>query len=337
MAAHLNQDSVSMGFFCFCSAILFVYSFSISSGKQANLFHAVAYGLSFIHVSDYFVNLFFIVANSNLFREYIGAESESIKLTDVPINPAVEFHFILAFVIDYTDGNSPSPSNGKFNIFWASDHLGPRKIASIKHKHSNVKVAVSLGGDSVGDGKAFFAPKSTGSWVKNAISSLTKIIKEYNIDGIDIDYEHFHSDPRTFAECIGQLIMSLKQSGTISFASIAPFDADKVQSHYMALWKKYRHVIDYVNFQFYAYDKISVSQFISNFRKQASNYAGGQILASFISGKGGGLKPDDGFFEACSELKGQGILGGIFVWCAEESTKYGFEDEKKSQDFLASA
>ena len=37
------------------------------------------------------------------------------------------------------------------------------------------------------------------------------------------------------------------------------------------------------------------------------------------------LKPDDGFFEACSELKEQGILGGIFVWCADESTKQGFE------------
>ncbi|KAJ9698290.1 hypothetical protein PVL29_007396 [Vitis rotundifolia] len=276
-------------------------------------------------------------ANSKLFREYIGAESESIKLTDVPINSKVEFHFILAFAIDYTNGNSPSPSNGKFNIFWESNHLGPGEIASIKHEHSNVKVAVSLGGDSVGDGKAFFAPNSIDSWVKNSVPSLTNMIKEYNLDGIDIDYEHFHSDPSTFAECIGQLIMSLKKSGTIKFASIAPFDDEEVQSHYLALWKKYGHVIDYVNFQFYAYDKISVSQFVSYFKKQASNYAGGQILASFISGGGGGLKPDDGFFEACSELKGEGILGGIFIWCADESTKQGFEYEKKSQDFLASA
>ena len=57
-----------------------------------------------------------------------------------------------------------------------------------------------------------------------------------------------------------------------------------------------------MNFQFYAYDKLS-----------ASKHAGDQILASFRSGGEDGLQPDDRFFEACSE--GQGILGGIFV-CA---------------------
>lgn len=54
---------------------------------------------------------------------------------------------------DYT-----SPTNGEFNIFWETDNLGPCQIASIKDSNSNVKIAVSLGGDSVGDGKAFFAP-----------------------------------------------------------------------------------------------------------------------------------------------------------------------------------
>ena len=70
-------------------------------------------------------------------------------------------------------------------------------------------------------------------------------------------------------------------------------DAARFQSHYMAL--------------------LSVSQFVSHFEKQASKNAGDQILASFRSGGEDGLKPDDRFFEACSE--GQGILGGVFV-CA---------------------
>ena len=218
------------------------------SKSEANLFLPVLDGLAFIHVSDYFV--YRIAANSKLFRKYIDAESESIKLIDVPINSKVEFHFILAFYIDYTNGNSPSPSNGKFDIFWESNFLGPGVIASNKHWHSNVKVSVSLGGDTACHGKAFFAPKSIDSWVKNAVFSLTNMVKEYNLDGIDIDYEHFHSDPRTFAECIGQLIMRLKKSGTILFASIAPFDDEVIQSHYKSLWKKYGHVIDYVNFQF---------------------------------------------------------------------------------------
>ncbi|KDP44159.1 hypothetical protein JCGZ_05626 [Jatropha curcas] len=278
-------------------------------------------------------------ANSKLFREYIGAESDSIKLSHVPINSNVEFHFILAFAIDYTNLEKPSPTDGKFNPFWASTHITPQEIASIKDKYPNVKVVVSLGGDSIGkDHKAFFAPKSIKSWVQNAISSLTNMIKDYNLDGIDIDYEHFKSDPSTFSECIGQLITSLQKSGIISIASIAPYDDDgEVQSNYLELWRNYGNLIDYVNFQFYAYEKISTSQFVKYFNKQAKHYGGGQILASFSSdGSNGGLSPENGFFEACKELKNEEKLGGIFIWSADDSKKHGFEREKESQAFLAS-
>ncbi|XP_024968808.1 chitinase 2-like [Cynara cardunculus var. scolymus] len=280
-------------------------------------------------------------ANSNLFREYIGAESDSVKLSDVPINPKVEVHFILAFAIDYTPDNHPSPTNGKFNVFWETNHLGPSEIASIKAKNSNVKVAVSLGGDSVvnDSNKVYFSPKSIHSWVQNAVSSLTSMIHHYNLDGIDIDYEHFRSEDheKTFVECIGQLITILKKRRTIKFASIAPYEDDgPVERHYLALWKKYGHVIDYVNFQFYAYDKLSVSQFIHHFNhQQASSYAGSQLLASFISKGNLGLPPNDGFFEACKELKRHGKLGGISVWCADESKAFGFRYEKTSQALLA--
>ncbi|KAJ9548344.1 hypothetical protein OSB04_020887 [Centaurea solstitialis] len=274
-------------------------------------------------------------ANSNLFREYIGAESDSVKLSDIPINPNVEVHFILAFAIDYTPDNHPSPTNGKFNVFWETNNLGPSEIASVKAKNSNVKVAVSLGGDSVvhDRNKAYFSPKSINSWVQNAVSSLTSMIHQFNLDGIDIDYEHFMADENTFVECVGQLITILKKSQTIKFASIAPFeDNGPVQSHYLALWKKYGHVIDYVNFQFYAYNKLSVSQFIDHFnQQQSSSYAGSQLLASFISKGNLGLPPDDGFFEACRELKREGKLGGIFVWCADESKAFGFKYEQESQ------
>lgn len=275
-------------------------------------------------------------ANSKLFREYIGAESDMVRLSDLPVNPEVEFHFILAFAIDYTTSKNPSPTDGKFNVFWETNHLSPQDISSTKQKHPNVKVAVSLGGDSVGHGYAFFAPKTTESWVQNAVSSITRMVKEFHLDGIDIDYEHFKSSPEVFADCIGQLITHLKKERTISLASIAPYADGPVQAHYLALWKKFGHLINYVNFQFYAYDRIGVSQFLGYFNQQASNYKGGQILASFQSGrKPGGLHPDFGFFEACKVLKGQGKLGGIFVWCAEESVKTQFQYEKKSQELLA--
>ncbi|KAI8015595.1 hypothetical protein LOK49_LG05G01159 [Camellia lanceoleosa] len=102
-----------------------------------------------------------MAANSKLFREYIGAESDSVKLTNVPINPDVEFHLILAFTIDYTDQSHPPHTNGKFNVFWEPNHLDPTEIVAIKSKHPIVQVTVSLGGDSVSNNnnKAFFATK----------------------------------------------------------------------------------------------------------------------------------------------------------------------------------
>ncbi|KAG1347694.1 chitinase 2-like [Cocos nucifera] len=276
-------------------------------------------------------------ADSNLFREYIGAEFVGVQFSDVPINPRVEFHYILSFAIDYTT-DSPTPTNGRFNVFWDSDNLSPSKVAAIKQSHGNVKIALSLGGDSVGSGSAYFQPSSIDSWVSNAVSSLTRIIEQYNLDGIDIDYEHFHADPDTFAECIGQLVTRLKNNGVISFASIAPYDDDEVQSHYLGLWSKYGHVIDYVNFQFYAYDSsTTVSQFLSYFARQSSKYNGGKVLASFATDGSGGLSPENGFFRACNTLRKQGKLHGIFVWSADDSMSDGFRYEKQSQNMLASS
>ncbi|KAK1265711.1 hypothetical protein QJS04_geneDACA010541 [Acorus gramineus] len=276
--------------------------------------------------------------DTKLFREYIGAEFKGVTFSDVPISPSVDFHFILSFAIDYTTSDSPSPTNGQFNVFWDTDNLSPSQISSIKNNHPNVKVALSLGGDSIGNGYAYFNPSSIDSWVDNAVSSLTSIINQYNLDGIDVDYEHFQSDPETFAECIGRLLKVLKNKGVISFASIAPFDDEEVQSHYLALWRKYGHLIDYVNFQFYAYDEgTTVSQFLSYFDTQRSNYGGGKILASFISDGSGGLSPNNGFFSACATLKREGKFHGIFIWSADDSMSNGFRYEKRSQAFLASA
>ncbi|XP_028778468.1 chitinase 2 [Neltuma alba] len=286
-----------------------------------------------------FLFLFFLLGGSAqkspspIFEEYIGAEFKNVTFSDVPINPNVRFHFILSFAIDYDTSASPSPTNGKFNVFWDSRNLSPSQVSSIKTQHSNVKVAVSLGGDSVGNKPAKFSPSSIDSWVSNAVSSLTTIIKQYNLDGIDIDYEHFNSDPNTFSECIGRLIKALKSNGVIKFASIAPYDDPQVQSHYKALWNKYGNLIDYVNFQFYAYDKgTSVSQFIDHFNTQSKNYEGGKVLVSFITdGSDKGLSPEGGFFNASQKLKRENKLYGIFVYSADDSKANGFRYEKQAQ------
>jgi len=102
------------------------------------------------------------------------------------------------------------------------------------------------------------------------------------------------------------------------------------------LWKSYGNLIDYVNFQFYAYDKgTTVDQFIGYFNAQSSNYNGGKVLVSFSTEGSGGLSPDGGFFTACHTLKSQQKLHGIFVWSADDSMSNGFRYEKQSQALLA--
>ncbi|KAI4380366.1 hypothetical protein MLD38_006564 [Melastoma candidum] len=121
-------------------------------------------------------------------------------------------------------------------------------ISSIKSQHTNVKVALSLGGDVVSGAPVYF-----------------------DLSNIDT------SDPNIFSRCIGELITTLKNNRVISFASIAPFYTGDVQRNYMALWRDYGSVIDYVNFQFYAYpSSTTVSQFENYFNEQASNYGVGK-------------------------------------------------------------
>nr|XP_010917641.1 chitinase 2-like [Elaeis guineensis] len=277
--------------------------------------------------------------NSNLFREYIGAQGRAVKFTDVPINPDVDFHFILAFAIDYTASTSPSPTNGQFHSFWDTASLTPYDVTSIKQNHSNVKVALSLGGYSVvGTIPATFHPNSVDSWVSNAVSSLTSLIEQYNLDGIDINYENFiiGANQDMFTECIGQLLTTLKSNGVIKFASISMYDDEPLQNYYKALWNNYSQVIDYVNFEFYAYPAgTTVSQFLGYYETQRSNYKGGKVLASFISDESKGLTPANGFFDACRTLQKQGELPGIFVWSADDSKSNGFPYEKQAQELLA--
>ncbi|KAH0450803.1 hypothetical protein IEQ34_021495 [Dendrobium chrysotoxum] len=260
--------------------------------------------------------------NSNHFAEYIGAEFTGVKFSDVPINSGVDFHFILSFAIDYTTTTSPpSPTNGDFNVFWDSGNLSPADVSAIKQANPNVKVAVSIGGATVSGNTVYFSPSSADSWVSNAVSSLTSIIQQYNLDGIDIDYESFQASSATFINKIFP----------------TPFDNSDVQGHYQALWASYSNVIDFVNFQFYAYSSATtVSQFLSYYDTQRSNYAGGQVLVSFSTDGSGGLSPANGFFDACQTLKGEGKLAGIFAWTADSSKSNGFQYETQAQNLLAS-
>ncbi|KAH6555330.1 hypothetical protein KP509_1Z264900, partial [Ceratopteris richardii] len=243
--------------------------------------------------------------NGKIFRQYIGALYNGVKFTDVPINTGVSFHFILSLAIDYT--SSASPTNGLFHISWQNSVLTPAAVQSVKSQYSNVKVMVTFGGDNISGHPVQFRASCVNSWVYNAVSSLTSLISQYHVDGIDIENEHFDSvSTDTFVSCIGQLIQQLKSSGLISVASIAAFDG--VQKQYKALWDQYNNVIDLVHFHFYSYPSST----------SASQFGGGaKVLASFSTG-GVGPAPSTPL-SAIQQLKSNGRLAGIFIFGADGS------------------
>lgn len=260
-----------------------------------------------------------------------------VSFESVPVNSNVEFHFILAFAIDYTS-NGSSSTNGEFAVFW-QPNLTPEAVAAIKAKHENVRVMVSLGGDTANGKPCQFNPVSISSWVSNAVTSLTALVEEYHLDGIDIDYEHFdYSEPHVFASCIGQLITTLKQNQVISIASIAPYD--DVHRFYSALWRSnHSQLIDYVNFQFYTYDaSTSVSQYLKYYKRATRKYSGGKVLASFSTDPPTGVSAST-VLTACRQLREEGELPGIFVWSADSTIDSSFDDkfnyEKQAQSLLA--
>ncbi|KAH7415912.1 hypothetical protein KP509_14G065800 [Ceratopteris richardii] len=261
--------------------------------------------------------------NGNDFSEYIGALFNGVRFTDLPINRDVDFHFILGFAIDYTC--SGSPTNGVFDIYWQKSVLTPEAVQAIKSQYSNVKVMVSLGGDTINGLPVRFSASSVdswvanahldfgNSWVANAVSSFTSMISLYHLD-------FGSASTHTFVSCMGQLIQQLKSAGVISIASIAPFDLAETQ--YRALWNQYNDIIDLVNFQFYSYSTgTSAPQFITYYNTAAAKYGGGaKVLPSFSTG---------------GQLKSEGRLRGIMIFSADGShAMSSFRYEEQAQALL---
>lgn len=284
------------------------------------------------------------MVNGYLFREYIGAQFTGVRFSDVPVNPGLSFHFILAFAIDYfmaTQSSKPAPANGVFAPYWDTANLSPAAVAAAKAAHPNLSVILALGGDTVQNTgvNATFAPTSSvDAWVRNAADSVSGLIDAYGLDGVDVDYEHFAAGVDTFVECIGRLLTELKARHPNIATSIAPFEHPVVQRYYQPLWRRYAGVIDYVNFQFYGYGaNTDVATYVMFYDEQAANYPGSKLLASFKTGNVTGLLSPEQGIAGAKELQRQGKLPGLFIWSADSSkvSSYGFEYEIKAQEIIA--
>ncbi|KAF7834156.1 chitinase 2-like [Senna tora] len=270
--------------------------------------------------------------------EYIGATGSPVTFGAVPIEDAIDFHFILSFAID-ADA-SGNPQNGKFSPYWAQT-LTPDSVANLKKRHpNNVKVLASLTGWSLNDKVIrWYDPPNPHLWISNAFSSLKSLVLAYHLDGIDIDYENFPTRRlanTSFPFCIGQLITLLKNQSVISIATIAPYHLTVVP--YMQLFKGYSEVIDFVNHQFYTDKVVTPESYLEDFRLRGEQFDVNKLLPSYeVNGRG---IQGDAFFVTLGMLEKNGYeVNGVMIYSVDASVAAGndYYYERKSQAFLLNA
>ncbi|KAI4311408.1 hypothetical protein MLD38_036310 [Melastoma candidum] len=269
--------------------------------------------------------------DGKVMMEYIGATGAPVDFDSVPIKPGLDFYFLLSFAID--SDPSGKPQNGKFSRYWSSS-LTPESVSSIKKKHPNVKLLASLSGWSIGDIELrWYDPKDTRQWISNAFSSLKSLVKEYGLDGIDVDYEIFPEGRNTsFAYCVGELIAMMKNQSVIKVATIAPYH--KTADEYIELFKRYGGMIDYVNHQFYTDRVGSPRAYLDAFKLRASQFDRKKLLPSYeINGRG---IQGDTFFDALGLIQRSGFeINGLMIYSADASlASKDFHYEVRSQEFL---
>ncbi|KAG6552139.1 hypothetical protein Mapa_006448 [Marchantia paleacea] len=259
--------------------------------------------------------------------DYLGAQGVPIDVNEVPVHDNVDFYFLLSFGID--SDRDGIPQNGTFNPFWV-ETLTPESVLKVKSVHKNVKVLMSLGGWSVYTNAEkekilfWYDPEDKVLWLKNAVTSITKIVQEYHLDGIDIDYESFFS-------LVGELITTLKQKSTISIATIAPFT--ETNSYYAELFTKFSSVIDLVAYQFYSEISTKPAEIAARYEVVAKTYTFEKLIPGYQV-NGIGLQGKK-FTDALNLIKKRGHeLNGIMIYSADEGLKNGFAFEKQFQEMF---
>lgn len=113
--------------------------------------------------------------------------------------------------------------------------------------------------------------------------------------------------------------------------------------YYQALWNGHSHLIDYVNFQFYANQpNTTVDQYINLYNEQADIYGHCKVLAAINTSHPNDVNivvHRDVALEACQALNSTGNLNaGIFIWSADSSSsnEWGYHFEEMAQQMLAS-
>lgn len=111
---------------------------------------------------------------------YLAAWAEGFNDVSFQYLTHVNYSFVTPF------------SNGSLRI----DNLDRDKLQETqkKAKKANVKILIAVGGWDLGDGggndEAFESLASNEKSIQNFVKNITKLVEEYQLDGVDIDWEY---------------------------------------------------------------------------------------------------------------------------------------------------
>jgi len=255
-----------------------------------------------------------------------GCGSSEVNLTQVPIPtgepPGVTLcTFILAFANDDGQGN--------FQPGWDTDHYSAQNIAGVKAALPTVNFALSLGGGNPRTG-SWPSPGDPESWVKNAASSITGIMQEYGLDGVDVDYETGIDD--TFVPVMSSLIPQISPA----FWSLAP-DNQNLDT-YLNLYNTVAAagVKPTINFQAYSMETTDQQQYIDRYtyiRNQITSFTNVGLGIDTNTSMPRGMQSPEitnlcfSQFEQGGTVP-QGLWDLAMVWSIEDSCQNGYPVEK---------
>ena len=256
--------------------------------------------------------------------DYMGSNGVSIYFSDIPITQSdVTWVLGLAFAIDMSP--TGATQNGNHSVYWSSTLTKAAAIAW-RQAHSNGRIVVAIGGSVLYSGNNiynvnWYDPPNTTLWLANAVSSLTKIVQDYGADGIDIDIERFPTGTgSTFQSLMGQLITTLKNSGVISFVSLAP-GYDQL-ARYTDLYNAYSGYIDTVNYQFYGDVGLNTcAKYTARYNQVIQSLPVNVVgLSTQISGSD--CINGTTFYNCVTSIKNAGNnIAGVYLWNADLSKR----------------
>ena len=125
---------------------------------------------------------------------YLGSNRVDIVYNDIPVTRN-DFVWMLGLSFAIDMNLSGVPQNGTHSVSW-NPNLTKAAAKSWRATHSNGRIVISIGGSQLYINKSvydvnWYDPPNPAQWLANAFASITIIVQDYCVDGIDIDIERF--------------------------------------------------------------------------------------------------------------------------------------------------